>query len=339
MLQRRIGARDYTLVPHRAIGHLAEQIYALTRLAFGSYAGVLVPSPEHRDWYVRRPGMDADLSVAVLCEGRLVSNVFVTVAAVRLGGGLLPAGIVDTVMTHPAHRRQGLARWALETAIAGMRDRGLAASLLYTVAGSMPAALYGSLGYRAQAPVRYYRALPGAHGRPAGGEHARRLDPGEYEAARQFIDACLARCDGSVPLDEALWRWRRLDRPTTLPAELWGVAGPGGWAGCAALCRAPIVTADGGQELCGVFTDLALAPGADLPRVLGALLAAVPDGAEARALAAEADASLCAACEGLGLAVAATETAMVLPLNAVAQAALAGPQRPWAPLAESIIGV
>ncbi len=169
MLQRRIGARDYTLVPHRAIGHLAEQIYALTRLAFGSYAGVLVPSPEHRDWYVRRPGMDADLSVAVLCEGRLVSNVFVTVAALRLGGGLLPAGIVDTVMTHPAHRRQGLARWALETAIAGMRDRGLAASLLYTVAGSMPAALYGSLGYRAQAPVRYYRALPGAHGRPRAG--------------------------------------------------------------------------------------------------------------------------------------------------------------------------
>ena len=339
MPQRRIGTRDYALVPHRAIGQLAEQIYALTRLAFGSYAGVLVPSPEHRDWYVRRPGMDLDLSVALLCDGTLVGNVFVTVAGVRLGGRVLPTGIVDTVMTHPAHRRLGLARWALETAIAGMRDRGLAASLLYTVAGSMPAALYGSLGYRAHAPVRYYRGLPGTHGLPAGGRHARRLHPGEEEAARQFTDACLARCDGSVPLGEALWRWRRQERPATLPADVWIVPGAGGWEGCAALCRAPIVTAAGGQEPCGVLTDLALAPGADVPRELGALLAAVPDGAEARVLAAEADAALCAACEGLGLAVAATETAMVLPLSDAAHAALAAPQRPWAPLAESIIGV
>ena len=337
MFHRQIGSRAYDLVPHRYIGGLAAQIYDLARLAFGAYPGVLVPSHEHRDWYLRRPGMDGDLSTAIVCEGTLVANVFVTVAALRLGGRMLPVGIVDTVMTHPEHCRQGLARWALTTAITGMRERGLSASVLYTVAGSMPYRFYESLGYLPHAPVHYYRALLG--GPPVADGCARAMRADEGEAVRQFVDACASRHDGYVPLDDRLWRWRRLERPSTIPATVWLVGAPAALRGCAAVCRASIVTAGGGQARCYVLSDLALAPGADARGVLGALLGTIPPEAEARTLSADSDPALCATLEELGFQRAATETAMVLPLTEQARAGLRGPRRPWYALAESIIGV
>ena len=115
--------RRYDIVPHADIPDLAGQIHALAAVAFGAYPGVLAPHLAHREWYIRRPGMDRDLSMGILCDGRLVASVFVTQAPVRLGGRPLSLGIVDTVMSHPDHRRQGLARWALSAAVDAMRER------------------------------------------------------------------------------------------------------------------------------------------------------------------------------------------------------------------------
>ncbi len=338
MESRRIGECDYVLLPHRAIGALADPVYGLTRLAFGTYLGVLVPSREHRAWYVRRPGMDDDLSTAVVCGGVLVASVFVTVARVTVGGRLLRVGIVDTVMTHPEHRRRGLARWALTTAIAGMRRRDLQVSLLYTVADSMPFRLYESLGYVPHAPVRYYGGTPEATAPHIGEVHARPMRPGEDASVRTFVDACLCERDGAVPLDPPLWRWRHQERPAELPATVWLVEGPAGRLACVTVCRAPIVTAGDPAE-CYVLTEVALAGGADPRVVLRALMATVPRGAELRALAAESDPELCLAFEGLGLRALTTETAMLLPLDEGACAALAAPPRAWVPLTESIVGL
>ena len=91
---------------HRHLGDLAEGIYGLAALAFGQYPGVLRPSRAHRQWYVCRPGMDRDLSRAALYGEQLVGNVFVTRTMMWLGGTLCDVGIIDTVMTHPDHRRR-----------------------------------------------------------------------------------------------------------------------------------------------------------------------------------------------------------------------------------------
>lgn len=322
-------------VPHSAIGELATQVYDLTRLAFGSYPGVLAPSAAHRAWYVRRPGMDATLSPAIVHGRRLVASAFVTVARMLLGGRLRPVGIVDTVMTHPDYRRQGLARRVLAAAVAGMRARGLAASLLYTVPDSIAYRFYRSLGYRAHAPVHYFR-----HERAAGGPSvpvAERLLPADEGAVAAFLNAHFAGHDGFVPIDGELWRWRRSQRPPELPAAVYLVRDGHGIRGCVTLCRAPIVASTAPASY--VLADLAVAAGAHAPETLASLLAPLPAGAEALALSAagnEAENRLLAAA---GFGPQGSEVAMVLPLTSEAERDLAAPPPPWYVLTESVIGV
>jgi len=327
----------YDIVPHSRLHSLAEQIYDLAALAFGTYPGVLVPSRAHRDWYVRRPGMDASLSRAALCGDRLVASLFVTVAPVRLGGGVEPVGIVDTVMTHPEHRRRGLARRLLTEAIAGMRFRGLAASLLYTVDGSMPYRFYRGLGYRPYAPVRYCRR-PGIPRGAVPDSGLRPMRPGEDDAVRDLLNAAYARHEGYVPLDVPLWRWRKVERPPELAATVWVLEGADGLLGSVTTCRAPIVTDSGSASAC-VLSDLVPAPAVDPGAVLPRLLGAAPAHLEARMLAASGGGGLERALSSAGWAPEATEVAMVLPLCREADRWLSEPPRLWYPLVESIIGL
>ncbi len=326
----------YEVVRHRELGEVAGQVYDLTRLAFGSYAGVLQPSEAHRRWYVGRPGMDPDLSQAALYGATLVASVFVTVARVRLGGRLQRLGIVDTVMTHPAHRRRGLARRLMAEAIAGMRARGLAASLLYTVPGSMPYAFYQSLGYRPHAPVHYLRRVQAAPRGPLRG--VRTAGPADQGPLTAFLNARLRRYDGYVPMDSALWRWRRASRPAELPADTYIVEEGGRILGCVTACRAPIVASNAGAASY-VLTDLAIAPRVDAARVLAALLAPLPPGAEVLTLSASANVRENRLLGEAGFAAQGGEAALVLPLSPAAEEALARPPRRWYVLAESVIGV
>lgn len=327
---------DYRIHPHAEIGELASQVYELTRLAFGAYPGVLQPSEAHRAWYVRRPGMDATLSQAALLEGRLVASLFVTVAQLRLGGRLAPVGIVDTVMTHPAHRRRGLARRLLTEAIAGMRARGLSASLLYTLPGSVPFQLYRSLGYRPHAPVHYLHRLQPTT-LPVR-RTVQRAGPADRPALIAFLNEHHAGHDGYIPIDEALWSWRRVERPPELPAATYLVHKEGTVQGCATLCRAPIV-ASGAGAASYVITDLALGAASDAAAVLDALLSPIPAGAEARILSAEANGAVNHLLRAAGFRPSGAEVGMVLPLDAEAELALAAPPARWYVLAESVIGV
>jgi GNAT superfamily N-acetyltransferase len=331
------GTAEYEFTSHAEIGDLAGQVYRLASLAFGQYAGVLRPSRAHRDWYVRRPGMDSRLSRAALCGGQLVGSVFVTVASVRLGGRLQPTGIVDTVMTDPGHRRRGLARRLLGEALQGMRARGLAASLLYTVPDSMPYHFYLSLGYRPHARVRYLRRTQpdGANAATGAPQRAQDSDTGELMA---FLDACFAQDDGYVPMDEALWRWRKVDRPCELPARTRFVRDGIGIAACLTVCTAPIVGA-GHAPVSRVLTDLAIAPGRDGGRLLASLLSTVAPGTDVLALSAEADRPRNDLLDAMGFVETGREVGMLLALSREVEGALSAPARAWYVLAESVIGV
>ena len=329
------GLRDmYEVRPHAGVRDLGRQAYELTRLAFSSYDGVLEPSPAHTAWYLRRPGMDAQLSQAALCDGRLVASLFVTVADVRLGGSPVRTGVVDTVMTHPEHRRRGLARRLLCQAIAGMRERGLAAALLYTVPGSVPFHLYKGLGFQPHAEVDYLRRMqPDGEVSPLGAERATARQRTEEMA---FLNAHFRQHDGYVAVDEALWRWRRLDRPAENPAQSYVVRDGGHVVGCATLCPASIV---GAGRACCVLTDLAIAPGADACGTLARLLAPAPPGSEVLALSYAGDAEGRALLRAAGFVRRGGEVAMLLPLSPQAERAVSTPPRRWYVLAESVVGV
>ncbi len=326
---------DYRICPQAELDDLPARLHALNELTFGSYPGVIVPSPAFMRWYCERPGMDRELSLVALAGEELVASVFVTVVPLRLGGELRPTGIVDTVMTHPEHRRRGLARRLLSEAVHGMRARGLGASLLYTVPGSAGYHLYLSLGYRPHAPAHYWRRT-----QPMAGWRAlvlRRADMRDSARLAAFLNTHFAGHDGHVSLDGDLWRWHKVERPAELPASVYYVEAGGSLQGCVTVCRASITGSPHGASY--ILADLAIAPGTGALGVLESLLSTIPAGADVMTLAAHADASTVGLLSGAGFQAQAGEVGMVLALAPEAERALATPPERWYVLAESVIGV
>ncbi|MBC7314945.1 MAG: GNAT family N-acetyltransferase [Chloroflexi bacterium] len=329
--------RHYEIVSHADLGDLARQIYTLTQACFATYPGVIEPSEAHRVWYLRRPGMDAALSSAVLFDGQVVSSVFVTRVMMRLGGELVPVGMVDTVMTHPDHRRRGLASAVLSRALLGMRSEGFAAAALSTLLGSMPYRFYESLGFRLATPMDYLLHLGPDKPKTRTAEV---LSPEEDGQAVAFLNAHFAEHEGYIPYDEPLWRWRKRERPAELPAEHCLLRDErGDIAAFASLCHAPILTGSGTQPVT-IFTDLALPEnGEDAHLALRAFLGRIPEGRPAGVLVArcnEAEVRLLTAC---GFQHQYTEAAMILPFWPALEAALARAPKRWYPVVESVIGV
>lgn len=343
------SSRHYEIVSHAELGDLAHQVYELTSLCFAAYPGVLKPSEAHREWYVRRPGMSAELSSAALCDGQLVANVFITCVEMRLGGQLLPVGLVDTVMTHPAHRQRGLARVALSRAIAGMSAHGLAASALYTLLDGMPSRFYQSLGYRLHAPVDYMTRTQPVTGRRAASLEAQLLSAGDDAVLQDYLNAHFAEHDGYQPYDAALWAWRKRQRPPTLPADHWVLWEGGQPQAFATLCHAVVIApperAGMGDMPCHIVVDWALSPEWAASRAdaaLEALLTAVPAGEQVVMLSPRANVAEARWLRARGFEAQGAEAGMVLPLNRHGERALAAAQAasaPWYPIVETVIGV
>ena len=147
---------DYEVKSHAELGDIAHDLVALNDACFGDYDGVMAMDEDFLRWYLSRPGMTPESRFAAVRDGQVVSNTFITIEKVQFSGELLDVGMVDTVMTHPDHRRRGLARRVLEAAIAFVQEKQLDASQLYTAADSMPQRFYESMGYREYVRVRYY---------------------------------------------------------------------------------------------------------------------------------------------------------------------------------------
>ncbi len=313
---------------------LLSQLAELKALCFSTFEGVACPSLAATRWYLARPGLDPALGRVALAGGRLVGNVYVTRLAFPLGGRALRVGMIDTVMTHPDHRQQGIARRMLGAVLGELEARELDAAALYTAPGSVPYGLYARLGFLPHRRSVIWRREQ--RGDAPAGILARALDPGEQEPARELVNRFNAERDGFVTVDEALWRWRKWERPAERPARVLGAWQGDRLVGTATLCPLEVVTS-GRPERCTYLVDLGLEPGLEA-EALRALLAAEM-GLPLLVLAGEDDAPLAALLQAEGFVPAPGEVSMVYPLTDAARAALGGPGRPWYALIESVVGV
>ena len=319
----------YTLMPYSQRLPSLSSLLELNRLTFSDYVGVIDPQESFLSWYLARPGLDHDLSWAAWHEGQPVSSLFVTCCTLALAGEPRRVGIVDTVMTHPSHRRRGLARALLTAAIAASRAAGLDALQLYTSPGSAGYHLYRSLGFQDWAQLHYWErpAESGPGPRLAGWVSVGTEE--EHRAVRDALQAAAAQYDGLPQHDDRSWRWRRLDRPSSMPAEVWlrteGSAGP------ETVTAAPVSLTGLGQRL--VLSDAVIAEA----RCFAGLCRHLAGRAPLVAIAEERDRLLTEVLTNAGFRRGQAEAALLLGLSP--QVPKEPGPRPWFPLSESIIGV
>ncbi len=319
----------YRFVTHEDVPNLAAQLTELSNVAFAEYEGAPTVDVEFSRWYARRPGSTPGVCVAALDGDVMAANVLVAVQNLNLGGEFLPCGIVDTVATHPDHRRQGLAHRLMDMAHDLMREHGAEAGVLYTNPANHPYQFYTRLGYvtRAQAAM-----LEGAPPATAGACDVRAMRGDEAGTVRELVNGRYEHYEGFARLDDDLWRWHRVERPATMPAQVVVAERDGRLVGTAALADV-MVLLEGRQTRVTVVSD-AVYDGAECLRDL---LAAAP---QERLMALhDVRAPEHAALEQTGLASAVGEVAMVLPFTERARELLTRPAGPWCVMVESVVGV
>ncbi|MCD6360124.1 MAG: GNAT family N-acetyltransferase, partial [Armatimonadetes bacterium] len=208
---------EYELTDYVSVTDAARQFVDLSNVAFAEYEGAMEFGYEWGEWYLRRPGTDPRLCQAALAEGKLVSQVLVAVQELQIGGDLLRCGIIDSVATHPEHRKQGLARALMDRAHEAMRENAqVDAAVLYTNPAGHPYRFYGRLGYltRAQAAL-----ITGP--RPDAEAVVEAVDPGEVAGElMRLLNGYYAGHEGYAPLNDAMWRWHKLEVPAGTGLEV-----------------------------------------------------------------------------------------------------------------------
>ncbi|MGQ9630680.1 MAG: GNAT family N-acetyltransferase [bacterium] len=267
---------EYNICTLAEAGNSSEELTALFDISFSGYPGVLRTSPDYMRWYLTRPGLDGGSSFVATHGGKVVSNVFVTASTMWLGGDLTNVGIVDSVMTHPQHRRKGLARRVMTAAIDFMEREGVEVSLLFTAPGSVPYRFYESLGYREVIRVAYLIRRP----QSSQGEGFMAEEVGEEGAprVREFINSHYYETNGYIPLDDELWHWRKVKRPLCSPANVYTIKRGERIVGTATLCRTDLILRGGNVVRTFVVADAALSPGREGRDAFRALMNAVPRG-------------------------------------------------------------
>lgn len=300
----------------------------LIRLAFSSYDGVVEAGEPFLRWFLARPGLDRDLSWAAWDGDTLASSLFITRCPLVIQGRVRAVGIVDTVMTHPNHRRQGLARALLTRAIAASREAGLEALQLYTTPGSAGHSLYRDLGFTDWAHLRYWeRASSGPTDMPP--ESWRTVAPDFQAAVRRALRAAAGERDGVPEWEDLSWDWRRAGRPPEMPVQTWLAARSPGHQ--QTLASAEVRLTSLGDRL--VLSDALVAPGAGFPDLCRWLAQRAP----LIVVADDRDAPFAEALKEADFRRGQPEAALVLPL--ASDHPTEPGNLPWFPLTESIIGV
>ncbi len=320
----------YELTDHSRIDDVVAQTTRLTNAAFADYEGAMEVDESWTEWYLQRPGTEPELCQVALDGDTVVAQVLVCAQPLQLGDGVLDCAIIDGVATHPEHRRQGLARQLMERAHEAMKERELAASVLYTNPEDHPYEFYRRLGYRERA-----RGSLLVGPRPEGNRcAAEEVDATEHGGAlRDLINDYYTGWEGFHPLDEAIWQWHRLDPPVgpaTVVAELAG----SGAVSTVSFAHANLKLRTRTQAVAVAYDMAATVMNEDQVR---SLLSSAPT--EYVAMLVDNEAPERRWAESVGLQKQVSEVAMVLPLGREASTALEDHDPLWYVMVESVIGV
>jgi hypothetical protein len=245
----------------------------------------------------------------------------------------MTAGLIDSVMTHPDHRRRGLAKAVLSRALDFMRDSGVDVSLLYTVAGTMPYEFYGSMGYQDCLRVHVLERQEGGRGASAGSSQI-----SDVKHARGLLDAAFRDCDGYQPMTEELWRWRRERRPDFMPVHMWTLeAGPNRVA-MFAIGQAPIRTKNGNLTK-SFLNDVAVIEGRADAELFRQMFDVAPSGAPIMTACAETNEPELSIFKECGFRQVSPESCMINPLTDRAQKAFRQKPSRWYAVTETIVGL
>ncbi len=332
---------QYELRTHGAAGDITAELAALNAITFGIYEGAVALSDEEfMRWQLARPGGDPALSLVVLSQGRVVASLVLTAAETRLAGRPAQVGVIDNVMTHPDHRRRGLARWLTERCLDGLREGGFDAGLLYAAPGSIAFHFYHKLGFVPWAETgRYTLKVEVSRPTPTG---LRQAEPTDRERVRRFINSYYAHHDSFIPLDDALWSWRKEARPPSFPAAVYILEDESGaLQATVTVCAAPLNVGTGVQ-VTYILTDVAFGPQnrspEDAAEMLSDLLNPLPPGALVVTLCGANDRHLCALFQTCGFQGEPAEAVLLLPLSEVGWQALSAGPYPLYALSESLLG-
>ena len=324
-----MSTMGYRFVDHSQVPRLAQQLAELSNLAFAEYEGSPTVEATFIEWYLQRPGSSPRVCFAALHGDELVANVLLAIQPLMIGGEYVSCGIVDTVATHPDHRRQGLARKLMDLAHERMRREGARAAVLYTNPQNHPYSFYGRLGYYTRARAGM---LTGQRPAATGSCLVRPLREGEAATVRELVNTHYGGYEGFAPVDEALWQWHREQRPAAMPAQVVMAEREGKVVGTSALAEVQVLLA-GAHKPVTVLSDtvypdrdclrdlLALAPQSDL-MTLQAL-----DAPEREDL------------EQIGFVTSVGEVSMILPFDDHVRDLMHADFRPWYVMVESVVGV
>ncbi len=324
---------DYKFVDHSQVPDRLLQTCRLSVAAFREFDAAPSFDEAYTEWFLRRPGSSAERCVAALDGQQMVSMAMVTMQPVQIGGEVLRCGIIDTVATHPQHRRRGLARELMAMAHEILQAEGADAALLYTNPQDHPYLFYQRLGYETRANCQILKGKRPA----AGGTLAvRRARQGEHGAIAEMLNDYYAGYEGYAPLDDALWAWRKTERALGSEVDILVAEAEGEIAATCTSHLTPLLQAQ--PSMVATISDFAareeLCDTLDAAR---SMLAAAPQAD----LACGWDAidPLCDLFQRVGSVRETNQVSMVLPLSERAREAVKSRRGPWYPMVESICGV
>lgn len=323
---------EYRVTTHAEVPNLPAQLARLSNIAFAEYEGAMPVDEAFIQWYLQRPGCRPEYCTAALWEDELVSNVLVCIQDVRLGGTVMPCGIIDTVATLPEHRKKGLAHRLMEDAHRIMREAGAEAAVLYTNPDGHPYTFYQRLGYDTRA---IGAALEGNRPDPSADLQAEPATLADHAIIRALTDREYSGFDGYAPLTDELWAWHRLDRPASLPDQLMVIRDASGApiASCAFATVDVLVAGETARAT--VVSDIAC-PEPPEP-YLQALLTSAPT--ERILTIVDSQAPIYQRLSALGFQQAVREAALAMPFSDHAREAMKSEPAPWYVMIESVVGV
>ncbi len=286
-------------------------------------------------WYLRRPGISPHSCFVAIHDDKVVANLFVTIQEARLGGQLLKFGIIDSVMTHPAYRRQGLAKRLMREAISFMNREKVDISLLYTTPGKIPFRIYSSLGYQDYLRVNYYVREGVGISTEERSDKVIEFRGNDKSELLALINRYYSDFDGYPVIDEELWNWRKENRPTCSPARVYYIKERGRIEGTSTICEADIITGEGIERM-SILTDIAFE--SDRSRLLGFLLSRISSDYPVVILSAVVNERDNRLYEKLNFRSIAQESAMLLPLSSLGSKVMKVGSSRWYVPTESVIG-